>query len=71
LCCPAAKEKDGNGGSADEGAHSIPETLSHIVSMKVHAETQAAAVQLLEQPKTMRHELQQARAQVVELKADI
>jgi hypothetical protein len=71
LCSPAAQEKDGDGGPVDEGAHATADTPSHIVSLKVHFETQAAAIQLLEQTEVMGRELEQAKAEVVELKADI
>ena len=71
LCSPAAQEKDGDGGPADEGAHATLDTPSQIVSLKVHFETQAAAIQLLERTEVMGCELQQARAEIVELKADI
>jgi hypothetical protein len=71
LCSPAAQEKDGDGGPADEGAHATLDTPSQIVSLKVHFETQAAAIQLLERTEVMGCELEQAKAEVVALKADI
>jgi len=55
----------------DESGLSVPEMRSQILSLMAHAETQAAAFRGMEQAQVMGLELQQARAQVVELKASI